>query len=47
MRFIVDECTGPKVAEWLRTENHEVFSVYKLPNQFVVVTETQVRFAKA
>lgn len=27
MRFI-DECTGPKVAEWLRTENHEVFSVY-------------------
>lgn len=115
MRFIVDECTGPKVAEWLQTENHEVFSVYddargtddetilqkafnenwilitndkdfgekvyrerfphhgivflrlsdertkmkievlrlllenyaeKLPDQFVVVTETQVRFAK-
>lgn len=116
MRFIVDECTGTKVAEWLRTQNHEVFSIYddargaddetilqkafnenwilitndkdfgekvyrehfphhgivflrltderakmkievlrlllenyaeKLPDQFVVVTETQVRFAKA
>ena len=28
MRFLVDECTGPKVAEWLRTQNHEVFSVF-------------------
>ena len=28
MRFLVDECTGPRVAEWLRTEGHEVFSVY-------------------
>ena len=28
MRFLVDECTGPVVAEWLRTQNHEVFSVY-------------------
>lgn len=115
MRFLVDECTGPKVAEWLRAQNHEVFSVFdeargmeddeiirksfdenlllitndkdfgekvyrerrphhgviflrldderaaskietlrrllenyadKLPNQFVVVTETRVRFAK-
>lgn len=111
----MDECTGPKVAEWLRLDGHEVFSVYdkargtddetilqkaysenwilitndkdfgekvyrerfphhgivflrlsdertkmkievlrlllenyaeKLPDQFVVVTETQVRFAK-
>jgi len=116
MRFLVDECTGPAVAEWLRTQNHEVFSVYdearglddaniiqkayaenwilitndkdfgekvyrerhshkgvvflrldderaaskietlhklpesyadRLPDQFVVVTETQVRFARA
>jgi predicted nuclease of predicted toxin-antitoxin system len=115
MRFLVDECTGPKVAAWLR-EQYEVFSVYEqlrgasddvilkkahdenwilitndsdfgekiyrerklhkgiiflrlederavnkiavlkrlleqysgnLPNQFVVVTETKVRFAKA
>jgi len=28
MRFLVDECTGPKVAEWLRVEGHEVFSVF-------------------
>ena len=28
MRFLVDECTGPAVAEWLRKQNHEVFSVY-------------------
>ncbi len=28
MRFLVDECTGPKVAGWLRGENHEVFSVF-------------------
>ena len=28
MRFLVDECIGPAAAEWLRTQNHEVFSVY-------------------
>lgn len=28
MRFLVDECTGPKVAAWLRREGHEVFSVF-------------------
>lgn len=28
MRFLVDECAGPAVAEWLRTQKHEVFSVY-------------------
>ena len=28
MRFLVDECTGPKVAQWLRDQGHEVFSVY-------------------
>jgi predicted nuclease of predicted toxin-antitoxin system len=28
MRFLVDECTGPKVARWLRDESHEVFSVF-------------------
>ena len=28
MRFLVDECTGPFVAKWLRNLNHEVFSVY-------------------
>ena len=28
MRFLVDECTGPAVARWLRAQHHEVFSVY-------------------
>jgi predicted nuclease of predicted toxin-antitoxin system len=28
MRFLVDECTGPQVAQWLRDQNHDVFSVY-------------------
>lgn len=29
MRFLVDECTGTKVAHWLRKEGYEVFSVYE------------------
>ncbi len=29
MRFLVDECTGPAVARWLRKRKHEVFSVYE------------------
>lgn len=28
MRFLVDECTGPAVANWLRDRFHDVFSVY-------------------
>lgn len=28
MRFLVDECTGPSVARWLRDQGHEVFSVF-------------------
>ena len=28
MRFLVDECTGPRVAQWLRDQSYEVFSVY-------------------
>ena len=28
MRFVVDECTGPAVAAWLREQGHDVFSVY-------------------
>ncbi|MFO7314872.1 DUF5615 family PIN-like protein [Rhodothermus marinus] len=28
MRFMVDECTGPAVAKWLRAQGYEVFSVY-------------------
>jgi predicted nuclease of predicted toxin-antitoxin system len=29
VRFLVDECTGPSVARWLRGQGHEVFSVYE------------------
>ena len=29
MRFLVDECTGPAVARWLREQGHNVFSVYE------------------
>ena len=29
MRFVVDECTGPAVARWLRQQQHDVFSVYE------------------
>ena len=28
MKFLVDECTGPAVAAWLRDQNHNVFSVF-------------------
>lgn len=28
MRFLVDECTGPAVARWLRKQGYEVFSVF-------------------
>jgi predicted nuclease of predicted toxin-antitoxin system len=28
MRFLVDECTGPVVADWLRDNGHEVYSVF-------------------
>ena len=29
MRFLVDECTGPAVARWLREQSHDVFSVFE------------------
>jgi predicted nuclease of predicted toxin-antitoxin system len=29
MRFLVDECTGPAVARWLREQQHDVFSVFE------------------
>jgi predicted nuclease of predicted toxin-antitoxin system len=28
MRFLVDECTGPAVAVWLRDKGHEIYSVF-------------------
>lgn len=29
MRFVFDECTGPRVAYWLREQGYEIFSVYE------------------
>ena len=29
MIFIVDECTGDRVVQWLRTKGFDVYSVYK------------------
>jgi len=29
MRFLVDACTGPSVARWLRSLGHKVFSVHE------------------
>ncbi len=28
MRFLVDECIGPAVAQWLREQGHDVSSVF-------------------
>jgi hypothetical protein len=28
MKFVVDECTGPTVAKWLRQEGHDVISIF-------------------
>jgi len=29
MRFLIDECTGPAVAQWLREQGHDVLSVFE------------------
>lgn len=29
MRFLIDECTGPALAKWLREKQHDVYSVYE------------------
>lgn len=29
MKFIVDECTGDRVAKWLKMSGYEAYSVYK------------------
>ena len=36
MRFLVDECTGPAVADWLRHQNHEVSSMLFI-NSFAIL----------
>lgn len=28
MRFVIDECTGPSVAVWVRARGHDVVSIY-------------------
>ena len=28
MRFLVDECTGPRVADWLKKQNYDIFLVF-------------------
>lgn len=51
MRFLVDENTGVVVARWLRSINvlQGLLENYagQLADSFVVVTEKQVRFARA
>lgn len=29
MRFLVDECTGPRVSKWLESEGHDVFCIFR------------------
>jgi hypothetical protein len=29
MRFLVDECTGPAVAAWLKDQGYDVFSIFE------------------
>ncbi len=29
MRFLVDECTGPAVGDWLRAQHHDVISIHE------------------
>lgn len=40
MRFLVDECTGPNAAAWLRKQGYEVFSAYEeareSPDDFLI-----------
>jgi len=40
MRFLVDECTGPSVAEWLRNQKHEVFSIFEEARGMVAKIES-------
>jgi len=40
MRFLVDECTGPAVAEWLRMDGHDVVSgLCRLPRLSVALQD--------
>ena len=39
MRFLVDECTGPVVADWLKSQGHDVVSVF---DQFRGIDDDEV-----
>lgn len=50
MRFVIDECTGPAVAQWLVSIGYiavlkKVLQSHldKLENRFVTVTENKIR----
>jgi uncharacterized protein with PIN domain len=46
MRFMVDECTGPAVARWLRQQNHDVFSVYEQAGEWKTIESSKKRLTK-
>ncbi len=39
MRFLIDECTGPAVADWLKSQGHDVVSVF---DQFRGIDDDEV-----
>jgi predicted nuclease of predicted toxin-antitoxin system len=48
MKFLVDECTGPSVANWLKQKEHDVFSVYDQArgiddNRIMEIVQTEER----
>ncbi len=49
MRFLVDECTGPSVARYLREIGHTVFSVYEqargLKDAEILSLSLKIKFA--
>ena len=47
MRFLVDESTGPAVARWLRSQGHEVFSIYESARGMDDDDIIQMAFAEA
>jgi hypothetical protein len=38
MRFLVDECVGTSVAEYLKSNNHIVFSVFDELEELMTMT---------
>lgn len=46
MRFIVDECTGTAVANWLTSQGHDVFSVFEQARGIKDEEVIQIAFAE-